>query len=122
MSEQSSKELWIEFLNGPRDGEIVTFDADSIVIGRDSDVALQFTWDGDVADRHVGLSRDGDRISIEDLGSGKETTVDGEPLAGTATAVEDGSIIRVGKTEFVCRKQREPLQQSMSIRAQAEKQ
>ena len=122
MSEQSAKELWIEFLNGPRDGEIVTFDADSIVIGRDSDAALQFTWDADVADRHAALSRDGDRISIEDLSSGKETTIDGEPLAGKASSVEDTSIIRVGKTEFVCRRQRESLKQASSMNAQAEKQ
>jgi pSer/pThr/pTyr-binding forkhead associated (FHA) protein len=120
MSEQSATEVWIEFLNGPRDGEVVSLDANLIVIGRDADNNLQFAWDADVADRHAGVSRHGDQISIEDFGSGKETLVDGESLAGTTAVVEDTSIVRVGKTEFVCRRLREPLKHSTAATALAE--
>ena len=102
MSSSSQGELWIEFVNGPRDGEIIQLTSSPVAIGRCQKADLRLSWDAKVADQHARISQTGDELRIEHLGEPSGTFVDGQEVE-KEMVLEESSIICVGRTEFVCR-------------------
>ena len=107
----------VEFLSGPRDGEVVCFGANQLEVGRDQGVHLQLTFDRLVSRRHARIHRDGDQFAVEDLDSSYGTTVDGKRVAGK-TSVSEVSILAFGHTEV---KVRRPSEDSEVSHAEAER-
>jgi pSer/pThr/pTyr-binding forkhead associated (FHA) protein len=72
--------------------------AGSLTIGRGAGVDLSLA-DPEVSRRHASVRVDGSTVVVEDLGSANGTRVNGEPIE-TATRVEDGGVIELGKTRL----------------------
>lgn len=69
------------------------------VIGRQGDVVLE---DNRVSRRHAQIEYDGERLTLQDLGSTNGTRVDGEAVpSGTAVPLRSGSRISLGGVELV---------------------
>ena len=105
MSTSSQGELWIEFVSGPRDGEILQCPSSPVLIGRGPDADLRLSWDSSISEQHARISRTGDGLTIEHLGEQPGTFVDGQEVT-KEMSLEESSIICVGRTEFVCRGER----------------
>ena len=97
MSEEAG--IQIEFLSGPRDGEIDSFRSTSIEFGREQGVHVQLSFDRMVSRRHAKIHRQGDRFEVEDLGSSFGTLVDGKRIGGKQT-ISPESIVTFGHTEI----------------------
>ena len=105
MDTSSQDELWVEFISGPRDGEIIQFTSSPVAIGRGQKADLRLSWDAKVAEQHARISRNDDGLTVERLGEQSDTFVDGQEVTD-AVLLEDSSIVCVGRTEFVCRRDR----------------
>jgi pSer/pThr/pTyr-binding forkhead associated (FHA) protein len=83
------------------DGRTYPITAAVTVLGRgtEADVIVD---DAGVSRRHAEVRAEGDQLTVVDLGSTNGTYVDGEKIAG-ATAVVDGSRIRVGRSQLTVR-------------------
>ena len=61
--------------------------------------------DGEISSQHALVTRKGGRVVVKDVGSRNGTFVDGQALAGDEEReLEDGSILRLGRTLLVLRK------------------
>jgi predicted component of type VI protein secretion system len=88
-------------VDGPLAGEShVIYDGEN-VMGRDPDCRVALSeQDRRISRRHANLIHKGGRFAIEPLGS-EPTRVDGIKLEkGPLTAIDDGSTIYMGWTEF----------------------
>ncbi|WP_441292920.1 sigma 54-interacting transcriptional regulator [Sorangium sp. KYC3313] len=60
--------------------------------------------DAEVSGRHLGFSRTGGRLQVEDVGSRNGTFLNGVPLrARQRMGLDDGDVVRLGKTLLVYR-------------------
>jgi VWFA-related protein len=69
------------------------------VIGRDEGCDISFPDDTEMSGRHCELILAGEHIEVLDLGSTNGTLLNGARLV-TEQRVEDGDLIRAGRTEF----------------------
>jgi pSer/pThr/pTyr-binding forkhead associated (FHA) protein len=102
MPERSDGCFQIEFLSGPRDGEVVDVRTAEAVIGRGAGLDLTIISDTVVSRRHARLRCVEGGISIEDLKSSFGTFVDGARITGERTLDED-DVVCIGHTELRCR-------------------
>jgi len=105
MAEDSECNFEIEFLSGPRDGEIVSISTTTAIVGRDATVDVPILSDSVVSRRHAQLRWAGGKIQLEDLGSSYGTFVNRERIVGTRV-LRKTDIVCVGHTEFACRPSR----------------
>jgi pSer/pThr/pTyr-binding forkhead associated (FHA) protein len=73
----------------------------SMTVGRGAGVDLSLS-DPEVSRNHASVRVDGSTVVVEDLGSANGTRVNGQPI-DTATRVENGGVIEVGKTRLEVR-------------------
>jgi pSer/pThr/pTyr-binding forkhead associated (FHA) protein len=106
--------LEIEFLSGPRDGEVVVLEAGAASIGRDSAQDLALPHDPAASARHARISREGDEIRVEDLGSEAGTFVNNSKIEGSFLLGES-DVVRVGQTEFHCHRSSARPEKSSSV-------
>jgi hypothetical protein len=69
------------------------------VIGRGADAGIVL-HDASISRRHAALDRQGDRVTLVDLGSANGTRVNHRPVAGEQP-LRDGDVVRVGAVELV---------------------
>jgi hypothetical protein len=69
------------------------------VIGRGADAGIVL-HDASISRRHAAVDRDGDRVTLVDLGSANGTRINRRPAAG-ARPLSDGDVVRVGAVELV---------------------
>src|SRR5215207_1476493 len=69
--------------SGPQTGQSFTIAGGRIILGRDSDADIVLNSQS-VSRHHAALHRDGDAVTIEDLGSTNGTAVNGDRLTGPA--------------------------------------
>jgi two-component system, cell cycle response regulator len=87
---------YLVVLQGPSLGDFFALDADALVLGSDPFHADVVVRDVEVEPRHAQISREsGDQYVLEDLATGKVTTVNGEPLEG-GRPLSDGDRISLG--------------------------
>ncbi len=72
----------------------------SLTVGRSSGVELTVR-DDKMSKKHLKITHNQDGCFIEDLGSTNGTFVDGSPASKTRRPVEDGAVIRAGRTVLV---------------------
>jgi hypothetical protein len=89
--------LRVEHAMGLRDGDEYEL-IDGIVLGR-GDVADIQLEDPFASTRHAQISRQGEVLVLEDLGSTNGTYLNGEPLRGPQP-LHPGDRIRIGDNEF----------------------
>ena len=82
----------LEFLSGPRAGEVVPI-TKSIVVGRSEDSGLRVP-DNNASRQHARLEFDGQRLLIHDNGSSNGTFVNEERI--TSVSLEVGDVARIG--------------------------
>jgi len=87
-------------VSGPEPGRVykVRLGAKT-VIGRDSGCEVVLQDDKEISGRHCELTRNGTRIEVADLGSMNGTLLNGARVVARQR-IEDGDLIRVGRTEF----------------------
>jgi hypothetical protein len=68
-----------------------------VLIGRESDCAIQILGDGTVSRRHAVVRNDGRQITVADAGSTHGTYLNGQRVAGPV-AVRRGMVLQVGQT------------------------
>ena len=68
-------------------------------IGRTMDSDLPLMQDPTVSERHARIRVQNGKLTLEDLGSGSGTFVQGEPIS--ITALEPSDVVRIGTTEFI---------------------
>lgn len=83
---------------GPLAGKGYLFGGESITFGRAPENDI-FWEDGQVSRFHARLSRQGDRLILEDLGSTNGTLVNGKPIAGPHI-LQPADIISIGSSVF----------------------
>lgn len=89
---------WLHITSGPRAGQTIPIQSNSVTIGRasDNDVVLD---DASVSRSHARISyRDGQFV-VDDAGSVSGTLVEGSSAA--ATVLSSGMSLKVGQTEMV---------------------
>ena len=90
----------VTIVSGPEPGRVYQFSLGAkAVIGRDAGCDVMLTGDKEVSGRHCELTRNSNRIEIADLGSMNGTLLNGAPVVARQR-VEDGDLVRVGRTEF----------------------
>ena len=90
----------IEFLSGPRDGQVLSFEKDKVDVGRDEGQDLILSFDRVVSRAHAIITRNGDSYSIEDLGSSHGTLVDGKRIKGSQK-ISSENVLCCGHTELM---------------------
>ena len=87
-------------LRGPEPGRVYKLRLGAkAVIGKDSGCEVVLLGDKEISGRHCELTRNGTRIEVADLGSMNGTLLNGAQVVARQR-VEDGDLIRVGRTEF----------------------
>jgi two-component system cell cycle response regulator len=87
---------YLVVLQGPSLGDFFALDVDALVLGSDPFHADVVVRDVEVEPRHAKISREsGGEYVLEDLGTGKATTVNGETPEGERT-LSDGDRISLG--------------------------
>src|SRR4051794_35210913 len=82
-------------------GEMAHVIPGALTVGRGAGVDLSLA-DPEVSRRHASIRVEGTTVVVEDLGSANGTRVNGEPI-DTATRVESGGLIDLGKTRLQVR-------------------
>ena len=80
--------------------------APAALLGRDADCALALPEDDLVSARHARLVQEGDGVLLEDLESTNKTFLNGVAIRAPHP-VDDGDLIRIGRSEFRIRLQRD---------------
>lgn len=88
----------IEASAGPLRGLILYLPPGEITLGRDADNVLCLN-DATISRRHCAFSREGDFVTVRDLGSRNRTLVNGRP-AEAAVRLESGDEITAGAVSF----------------------
>ena len=96
------KRAWLVKLVGRNEGKEIELYKPVTVLGRSEFVDIPIYTDPDVVERHASISAQGNRYSIEDLGSAWGTTVNGKKLTAKEP-LRDGDTIIIGKTRFLFR-------------------
>jgi len=99
--EEVAKKAWLVRLVGTNEGKQYVIDRPVTVLGRSELVDLPVFGDPDVAERHATITRQGARLSIEDLGSYSGTRVNDKPVS--KEMLRDRDMIMIGKTRFLFR-------------------
>ena len=99
--EEVAKKAWLVRLVGTNEGKQYVIDKPVTVLGRSELVDLPVFGDPDVAQRHATVSRQGNRLYIEDLGSYSGTRVNDKPVS--KEMLRDRDLIMIGKTRFLFR-------------------
>ena len=99
--EEVAKKAWLVRLVGRNEGKEYVIEKPVTVIGRSEVVDLPVFGDPDVAERHATITRQGQRYSIEDMGSYSGTRVNDKPV--TKEMLRDRDLVMVGKTRFMFR-------------------
>ncbi len=84
-------------VGGPSGQARYPLSGSEILIGRESDCAIQILGDGTVSRRHAVVRNDGRQISVADAGSTHGTYVNGQRLSGPIE-VRRGMVLQVGQT------------------------
>lgn len=84
--------------SGPLAGRSFTIVEPRAVIGRDADVDIRLQSPG-VSRRHALAQRQGDGITVEDLGSSNGTWVNGRPVQ-RPTPLQPGDLVRLGDVDL----------------------
>jgi diguanylate cyclase (GGDEF)-like protein len=92
-SDTDSKRAYILFLTGPLVGKIHLLEDGTTSVGRSNDVDIAIN-DSRISRHHVTIRTQGDKVTIEDLGSTNGTYVNGKRIAGV-TALHDGDKIQL---------------------------
>ena len=96
------KKAWLVKLVGRNEGKEIELYKPVTVLGRSEFVDIPIYTDPDVVERHASIFAQGNRYSIEDLGSAWGTTVNGKKLSAKES-LRDGDTIIIGKTRFLFR-------------------
>ncbi len=88
---QVARARWFLDVNGARN----PINAGGLVVGRGTETDLQINDPG-ISRQHARFRLDGDRLSVEDLGSTNGILIDGN--AAQAATLYDGSQVRLGNT------------------------
>lgn len=88
---QVARARWFLEVNGARN----PVNAPGLVVGRGTETDLQINDPG-ISRQHARFRLDGDRLTVQDLGSTNGVLIDGNP-AQSAT-LYDGSVVRLGNT------------------------
>ncbi len=102
MSEFDNALFEIEFLSGPRDGEIVRIEMPDAVVGRDSDVAVSVAADLALSPQHLKIHCQQNEISIESIDEKLDSFINEKTFQGKSV-VSETDVVRTGNTEFACR-------------------
>ena len=98
--QESGLPAHITIVSGPAPGQVFQFKLlATVVIGRDPGCEVILPDDKEISSRHCELIRTGNRVEISDLGSLNGTLLNGAHVVARQR-VEDGDLIRVGRTEF----------------------
>ena len=90
-------EVFLEILNGDRQGEIFSISAKTVTIGRDPQCDLHLA-DPYVSRKHCQIVFRGDHFTMMDLGSLNKTQVKEKEYI--QKNLKDGYVISAGKTEL----------------------
>src|SRR5690606_11656600 len=87
---------------GPDTGRVEKLaDGDQVLIGRAPEARL-LLQDPRVSSRHALVRREGDRVTVQDLGSANGTLINGDALEGAEPrTLKAGDEIQVGETVVV---------------------
>jgi anti-anti-sigma factor len=85
-------------LDGEWENRLIAVDKSEFIIGRSADCDLPFDHSL-VSLRHCRIRHEGDRLTVEDLGSVFGTSVNGRKVR--ATELHDGDRLKVGPTTFM---------------------
>jgi hypothetical protein len=98
--QESGSPARITIVSGPEPGRVYQFKIGAkAVIGRDAGCAVTLTGDQEVSGQHCELTRNGKWVEIADLGSMNGTLLNGALLVARQR-IEDGDLVRAGRTEF----------------------
>ncbi len=98
----SDVQFEVEFLSGPKDGQVIQVTERVAAVGNSRDALIRIAWDDLVKSEHAQITYQGDaQFEIEDLGTEFGTLVDDEKI--DKKVVTSKNILRLGFTEFVCR-------------------
>src|SRR5262249_28890921 len=86
-------------LRGPAPGKRFPLEDRETIIGRQAGVAIHIDLP-DVSRRHARITREDDRLFLEDLGSSNGTLVDGQKISGKV-ALDGPRKIVIGPCEFL---------------------
>ncbi|MCA9671333.1 MAG: protein phosphatase 2C domain-containing protein [Myxococcales bacterium] len=90
---------WLAFVDGPKRGDVVPIEA-TLVIGAEPTCRICID-DGYVSRRHTEVFRTEHGHVLRDLGSTNGTFINNIRVTSTESALVDGDVIRIGKTEMV---------------------
>ena len=98
-------EIVVALMSGPKDGDLLTFDALMIgpqqpielSIGRREGCDICLNYDSQVSREHAVVIFDGERFWLEDTTSTNGTFVDDERIEGRVE-IRPGQMFRVGRT------------------------
>jgi pSer/pThr/pTyr-binding forkhead associated (FHA) protein len=97
-SKDQNLQLQVVVHAGPLAGKGYLFTGEMLTFGRDPDNDI--TWDdGQVSRHHARLTRQGDLLLLEDLGSTNGTLVNGQPISDVHT-LQPADIISIGSSVF----------------------
>jgi hypothetical protein len=100
VAQSSGLPAHVTIVSGPEPGRVYHFKLGAkAVIGRDAGCNLALPGDNEISGHHCELTRKGKLVEIADLGSMNGTLLNGARVVA-AHIVEDGDLIRVGRTEF----------------------
>ncbi len=88
----------LSIVSGPHAGQTYTLAPGSIVLGRDTNCAIQLPQDGMVSRNHARLTWDGAALRIQDLGSTNGLFVNGQRVTDAVLSL--GDTVGLGQTTF----------------------
>ena len=89
----------LHVVGGPSAGPIVALPPGRLVIGRGADCDLVLN-DAAVSRRHAVIEADEREVRVRDLGSSHGTYVDDRLVDAAGTLIQEGRLIRVGRTQL----------------------
>lgn len=98
----------------PAGSQEIPIDRDRTSFGRGSDATYRFE-DNSLSRLHATVYRDGDRVWIVDENSANGTFVNGQPVAGSGTALRSGDTVKIGNETTLKVYIREPAPEAVPI-------
>lgn len=81
------------------DGQLSTLVEGETIVGRDDGLGLSLAGEGSVSRRHASLVRQGDKVTLKDLGSTNGTYVNGQKLTGEQP-LQPGDSLQFGQVRY----------------------